>query len=94
MCKKQTAVSHRSAESEIMSLDAGLRMEGLPAFQFWECVLETFSSKSVKGYLERHKRERVNPSHSDILRLVYSSQLTMLRQQSQQLSFNPTLHPS
>ena len=31
MCKKQTAVSHSSTESEILSLDAGLRMDGLLA---------------------------------------------------------------
>ena len=29
--KKQTAVSHSSTESEIISLDAGLRLEGIPA---------------------------------------------------------------
>ena len=28
MCKKQTAVSHSGAESEIDSLDAGFRMDG------------------------------------------------------------------
>ena len=31
MCKTQTSVSHSSTESEIISLDAGLRMDGLPA---------------------------------------------------------------
>ena len=31
MCEKQTSVSHSSPESEIMSLDAGLRLDGLPA---------------------------------------------------------------
>ena len=31
MCKKQTSVSHSSTESEIISLDAGLRMDGIPA---------------------------------------------------------------
>ena len=36
MCQKQTAVSHSSAESEILSLDEGLRMDGLPSLQFWE----------------------------------------------------------
>ena len=30
MCKKQTAVSHSSTESEIISLDTGLRLDGLP----------------------------------------------------------------
>ena len=64
MCKKQTAVSHSSAEFQINSLDARLRVDGLPALQFWESVLATFSSKPTKGNLERHKRERVIPSHS------------------------------
>ena len=31
MCKKQSPVSHTSTESEIISLDAGLRMDGLLA---------------------------------------------------------------
>ena len=31
MCKKQTSGSHRSTESDIISLDAGLRMDGIPA---------------------------------------------------------------
>ena len=29
MCKKQTAVSHSSTESEIISLDTGLRLDGI-----------------------------------------------------------------
>ena len=36
MCKKQTAVSHSSTESEIISLDAGLRLDGLPALEVWD----------------------------------------------------------
>ena len=35
MCKKQTSVSRSSTESEIISLDAGLRMEGPPALDLW-----------------------------------------------------------
>ena len=35
MCKKQTSVSHSSTESEIISLDAGLRVVGLPALDLW-----------------------------------------------------------
>ena len=36
MCKKQTAVSHSSTESEIISLDAGLRLDGLLALELWD----------------------------------------------------------
>ena len=34
MCKKQTSVSHSSTESEIISLGAGLRLDGKPALYF------------------------------------------------------------
>ena len=31
MCQKQTSVSHNSTESDIISLDAGLKLDGIPA---------------------------------------------------------------
>ena len=39
MCKKQTSVSHSSTESEIISLDAGLRLDGLPALDLWDLIV-------------------------------------------------------
>ena len=39
MCKKQTAVSHSSTESDIVSLDAGLRLDGIPALDFWDLIV-------------------------------------------------------
>ena len=36
MCKNQACVSHSSAEAEIISLDAGLRIDGLPALDLWD----------------------------------------------------------
>ena len=39
MCKKQTSVSHSSTESEIISLDAGLRLDGIPALVFWDLIV-------------------------------------------------------
>ena len=44
MCKKQTSVSHSSTESEIVSLDAGLRMDGILALDLWDLVIEVLSS--------------------------------------------------
>ena len=44
MCKKQTSISHSSTESEIISLDAGLRMDGVPAVDLWDVVIEVLSS--------------------------------------------------
>ena len=39
LCKKQTSVSHCSTESEIISLDAGLRLDGIPALDFWDLIV-------------------------------------------------------
>ena len=39
MCKKQTAVSHSSTESEIISLDAALRLDGMPALDLWDLIV-------------------------------------------------------
>ena len=44
--KKQPSVSHCSTESEIISLDAGLRMDGLPALDLWDVVIEVLRSTS------------------------------------------------
>ena len=48
MCEKQTSVSHSSTESQVISLDAGLRMDGIPALDLWVLVIEVLhSSKSL-----------------------------------------------
>ena len=39
MCKKQTSVSHSSTESEIISLDAGLRLDGILALGLWDLIV-------------------------------------------------------
>ena len=46
MSKKQTCVSHSSRDSEIISLDAGLRMDGSPALDLWDLVTEVLHSCS------------------------------------------------
>ena len=49
MCEKQTSVSHSSTESEIVSLDAGLRMDGIPALDIWDLVIEVLHSSSTQS---------------------------------------------
>ena len=44
MCKKQTSVSHSSTESEIISLDAGLRLDGIPAVELWDLIVSVCGS--------------------------------------------------
>ena len=57
MCKKRTAVSHSSAESEIISLDAGLRMEGVPELQLWSWCLRNIFAVRCQGELHAVKRQ-------------------------------------
>ena len=42
MCKKQTSVSNSSTESEIICLDAGLRLDGLLALELWDLIVSVF----------------------------------------------------
>ena len=44
MCKKQTSVSHSSTESEIISLDAGLRLDGTPALDLWDVIVSVLGN--------------------------------------------------
>ena len=44
MCKKLTSVSHGSTEAEVISRDTGLRMDGIPALDLWDSVIEVFHS--------------------------------------------------
>ena len=44
MCNKQTSVSHSSKEAEVVSLDAGSRMDGIPALDLWDLVIDVFHS--------------------------------------------------
>ena len=49
MCKKQTAVSHSSTESEIISLDTGLRLDGLAALELWDLIVSVLGSVSDRS---------------------------------------------
>ena len=48
MCKKQTSASHSSTEAEVISLDAGLHMDGIPALNLWDLVIQVFHSSPIK----------------------------------------------
>ena len=52
MCKKQTSVSHSSTESEIISLDAGLRMDGILPLDLWDLIV------AVLGNTNQSHKER------------------------------------
>ena len=59
-CKKQTAVSHISTESEIISFDTGLRLDGLPALELWDPIV------SVLGNVTTHVSDRSRQPDNDV----------------------------
>ena len=69
MCKKQTSVSHSSTEAELTSWDAGLRMDGTPAFDLWDSVTEVF--RSPPNHVNKSKGQELqgNLSHNTTLRM-------------------------
>ena len=62
--KKQTVVTHSSSEAEIISLDAGLRMEGIPAMSLWYTYLRTRYYSSCKLH-EHPRRQRGKNANVD-----------------------------
>ena len=62
MCKKQTSVSHSSTESEIISLDAGLRLDGLPSLELWDLIVSVLGNTNQNHC--RTERPVVNKSEA------------------------------
>ena len=78
MCKKQTSVSHISTESEIISLDAGLRLDGIPALDLWDLIVlvsrETCATTSNQEK-RTNTRTKKHPNRDD-LKLIYVDHVT------------------
>ena len=66
MCKKQTAVFHSSTEPEIISLDAGLRMDGKPAFDSWDLIVTV-----LHGSTHQNDQVRRDPYKSPTLKKIH-----------------------
>ena len=68
MCEKHTSVSQSSTESEIISLDAGLRLDGIPAFDLWNLIVavlgNTNQSNKAPGELCPNQREVCSTPHT------------------------------
>ena len=61
--KKQTSVSHSSTESEIMSLDTGLRLDGLLALELWDLIVSVLGSVSRVSDRSGQPEYDVHKSH-------------------------------
>ena len=75
MCQKQTSVSHSSTESDIISLDTGLRLDGLPALELWDLIVSVLGTcsrildrtgKPVNGEDKHHKSHNKIDAMKDI----------------------------
>ena len=49
MCKKQISVLHSSTESEILSLDTGLRLDGIPALDLWDLIVAVLHGNTIQN---------------------------------------------
>ena len=74
--------SHSSTESEIISLDTGLRLDGLPALELWDLIVSVFGSVSqisdrtgqpVNDVKKHHKSQKILQQLSHISSLEYHS---------------------
>ena len=66
MCKKQTSVSHSSTDSEIISSDVGLRMDGIPALDLWDLIVAV-----LHGNTYQKDQERRDPSKSPARKKIH-----------------------
>ena len=66
MRKKQTSVSHSSTEFEIISLDAGLRLDGIPALDLWDLIVAV-----LHGNTYQNNQERRDPSKSPTRKKIH-----------------------
>ena len=78
MCKKQTAVSHSSTESEITPLDTGLRLDELPALELWDLIVSVLgnvsrvSDGSGKPECDVHKHHHKSHTKIDVMKDIDS----------------------
>ena len=83
MCKKQTSVSHSS--TEIISLDAGSRMDGIPALTLWDLVIEVFHSSPNQTHKTKDVREPQGNLSQPLTRISIWSTLITFHQAAHNL---------
>ena len=85
MCKKQTSVSHSSTKPEIISLDAGLRLDGIPALEIWDLIVfvlgNTERSQGMTNVFNRIDGvpSNVQSSHQKTLLYVFEDNEAMIK---------------
>ena len=57
-CVRNKLQFHSSTESEIISLDAGLRLDGIPALDLWDLIVAVLHGNTYQSNQERETRTR------------------------------------
>ena len=70
MCKTQNAVSHSSTESEIISLDTGLTLDGLPSLELWGLIVSVLGNVSRVSDRSRQPDNDVHKHHKPHKKIV------------------------
>ena len=61
----QTAVSHSSTEAEIISLDAGLRLEGILSLNLWDMAIDVFDPRAGRDPIRNTKLKKTKSLMAD-----------------------------
>ena len=59
------SVSHSSTESEIISLDAGLRLDGIPALDLWDLIVAVLHGNTYQSNQERRDSHK-SPTRKEV----------------------------
>ena len=63
--KKQTPVPHSSTEAQMISLDARVRLTGIPAFTLWNMVIDVLEPEAVRNAMRNTKPKKTKPLIAD-----------------------------
>ena len=77
MCKKQTSVCHSSTESEIISLDTGLRLDGLFALELWDLIISVLGNISrisdrTEKFVNGENKHHISHNKIDVMQDIDS----------------------
>ena len=64
-CKRQTVVSHSSTKAEIISLDADVISEGIPALNLWDLVIDVLEPLALRYPLHNTKPQKTKSLMAD-----------------------------
>ena len=97
MCKKQTSVSHTSTEAKVISLDAGLSRDGIPALDLWDLMIQVFHSppnQTNKTKDVRETRRNLSATPQSNMRKQIPTTNTPIRICPTLITFNQAEHNS